>query len=330
MEDDIKVIDTVLLLALPASGKSELRRYLEHLDGAESRERYHLGPSVQLDDYPYVHLMRRIDDELAGLGAARIFFEAPDRGFADGRDWGTLIELVNEDHARLLDLAAPETGGDPVGWLCGRVDRARELVGAPAALAALGRGIREALAGRLAADCATIATDLARGVPESLERRTVVIEFARGGPAGAALPLAGQHGYAYSLSRLSAAILERASILYVWVTPEQSRRKNRERTRPDADGSILFHGVPEHVMRNDYGCDDMEFLLAGSDIRETVRVESRGRIFHLPAARFDNREDLTTFLRAEPGSWGGTDLERLRIGLGGAFESIRRSERARR
>jgi hypothetical protein len=321
--DARKVIDTVLLLALPASGKSELRRYLEHLGADESRARYHLGPSAQLDDYPYVHLMRRVDDELEKLGAARIFFAAPDRGFADARDWGTLIELVNEDHAALLAGEAPDPGGDPAAWLFGRVDRARELVGAPAAFSALAPELRGALAGALAEDAAGLVADLARGLPPSLEGRTVVIEFARGGPEGATPPLAGHHGYGYSLSRLSPAILERAAILYVWVTPEQSRKKNTERAKPGADGSILFHGVPEAVMRGDYGCDDMEHLLARSDVPGTVRVESRGRVFHLSAARFDNREDLTTFLRADPGLWEASpDLERLRAGLGAAFESI--------
>jgi hypothetical protein len=323
------IIDTLLLLALPASGKSELRRYLEHLDEGESRERYGLGRSVQLDDYPYVHLMRRVDDELAGLGAARIFFEAADRGFADARDWGALIELVNEDHAALLHGRGPDPGGDPAGWLFRRVDRARELVGAPPAFAPLDGGLRSAMAARLADEAAALAADLARGIPEALEGRTVVIEFARGGPEGAAFPLAGHHGYAWSLSRLSAAILERASILYVRVTPEQSRHKNRERARPGADGSILFHGVPEHVMRGDYGCDDMEHLLQTSDVPGTVRVESRGRVFRLPAARFDNRADLTTFLRADPAAWGGADLERLQDGLGAAFAALRRGAGAR-
>jgi hypothetical protein len=327
--DERKIIDTLLLLALPASGKSELRRYLGHLGEDESGERYHLGQSAQLDDYPYVHLARRVDDELAALGAARIFFAAPDRGFADARDWGTLIELVNEDHARLVAGTAPDATGNPAAWLFGRMDRAREMVGAPPVFSTLTPDLRRALSGKLAQDCAGIAADLARDVPSTLDGRTVVIEFARGGPEGAAFPLAGHHGYAWSLSRLSSSILERASVLYVWVTPEQSRRKNKERARPGADGSILFHGVPEPVMRGDYGCDDMEHLLATSDIPGTVRVESRGRVFHLPAARFDNREDLTTFLRAEPGNWSTADLERLRAGLGAAFEAIWRLARTR-
>ena len=54
-----EIIDILLLLALPASGKSEVRRYLANLTPAQCRDDFHLGPTVQLDDYPYVHMMRR-------------------------------------------------------------------------------------------------------------------------------------------------------------------------------------------------------------------------------------------------------------------------------
>ena len=59
-----ETLETVLLLALPASGKSEVRRYLNHLTPEQRSGDFHLGPTVQLDDFPYVHMMRRIDDEL--------------------------------------------------------------------------------------------------------------------------------------------------------------------------------------------------------------------------------------------------------------------------
>ena len=61
-------IDTILLTALPASGKSEVRRYLAELDPEAVREGFHMGETVQLDDYPYVHMMRRISEELIQLG----------------------------------------------------------------------------------------------------------------------------------------------------------------------------------------------------------------------------------------------------------------------
>jgi len=47
-----RLIDVLLLVALPASGKSEVRRYLASLTPEQCRDEMHLGPTVQLDDYP--------------------------------------------------------------------------------------------------------------------------------------------------------------------------------------------------------------------------------------------------------------------------------------
>lgn len=63
-----KLLDTVLLLALPASGKSEVRRFMEHLTKKQCENDMHMGETLQLDDYPYVHFMHRIDDEFSKLG----------------------------------------------------------------------------------------------------------------------------------------------------------------------------------------------------------------------------------------------------------------------
>ncbi len=132
-----------------------------------------------------------------------------------------------------------------------------------------------------------------------------MIEFARGGPQGASMPLSPPFGYAYSFACLSDEILRRAAVLYIWVTPEESRRKNDERAKPglEGDASILHHGVPIAVMLGDYGTDDMGWLIEQSDRPSTVRVETRGGVFHMPVARFDNRRDLTTFIREDAKTW---------------------------
>ena len=126
------------------------------------------------------------------------------------------------------------------------------------------------------------------------------------------MPLPAPYGYRYSLSLLDDAILESASILYVWVEPEESRRKNVERAVPgrDGDASILNHGVPEAVMRNDYGTDDLIALLAEGG-GSFVVVEKGDRKFALPTGVFDNRNDLTSFLRQEPSDWSQFELRQL-------------------
>ncbi|MDY0001915.1 MAG: hypothetical protein RBU30_11515, partial [Polyangia bacterium] len=61
-------IDTLLLLALPASGKSEARRFLLNFPLEQRLELFHISDTVQLDDFPYVHFMRCVDEELEKLG----------------------------------------------------------------------------------------------------------------------------------------------------------------------------------------------------------------------------------------------------------------------
>jgi hypothetical protein len=81
------------------------------------------------------------------------------------------------------------------------------------------------------------------------------------------------------------------------------------------------------VMLGQYGTDDMEWLLSQSDRPGTIRVErvveSGGkyttRVFHLKVGRFDNRQDLTTFVRAPREEWKPADIERLHAGLRAAL-----------
>ena len=316
-----KTLDVLLLLALPASGKSEVRRYLAHLTPEQCRDEMHLGPTAQLDDYPYVHMMRRVSQRLRALGRDGVFFDSDDLPMKQPLDWGMLIELLNEDFDDLTARrrVAPASAAS---WLLDRYDAARAKVGAEPAFGALPGDVRAALVAALEDETADLVRERNEGMPESLDGRTVVIEFARGGPHGATLPLPAPLGYRYSLSRLSDAILSRAAILYVWVTPEESRRKNIERTDPNDPGSILHHGVPTAVMMGDYGCDDMAWLIEHSGRPDTVRIEARGRTFDLPVARFDNRVDKTTFVRGEPRDWAPEKVRALHDGLGGALERL--------
>ena len=77
---------------------------------------------------------------------------------------------------------------------------------------------------------------------------TLIIEFARGG----------KQGYAYSLPRLSKEILERAAILYVKVSFDESWRRNVARYEEKQKHSILAHMVPRQTMENFYLNDDWD------------------------------------------------------------------------
>lgn len=308
------MIDTLLLLALPASGKSEVRRYLEHLEPGDVRSDMHLGPTVQLDDYPYVHLMRRTSQELNALGQDPIFFDDDQSPWNDPHDWLTLIHLVNEDFARLQTGEAPDPSANS---LLDRFDRARTLAGTTAPFTGLEPDVRTALEAGIAGDAADLAANLPLERPDGT---TVVIEFARGGPDGADMPLPHPLGYQASVAALDETILDTASILYVWVEPEESRRRNRERAMPgpEGDASILHHGVPESVMFGDYGTDDVAWLESEARRPGTIPIGDHD----LPFARFDNRADLTSFLRSDPAEWDADDVDRVHTGLTSALGSL--------
>ena len=315
------ILDTLLLIALPASGKSEVRRYLKWVAPEARRAEFHLGDQVQLDDFPYVHFLRVIDDALEAERRPRAFYPDLHHGFYEGRDWGTLLRLVSEDYAFVRDPAAPRPSTDASG-LFARIDRARAAVGAPAVFSGLDARLVAALAARLEGEADRLHGELYAHRPASLAGRTVVIEFARGGPAGAAFPLPAPHGYLWSLAHLSPQILERAAVLYVWVTPEESRRKNSARADPNDPGSILHHSVPMAVMTGDYGTCDLGWLMEQSDRPDTVRVEAGGRTFRLPVGRFDNRVDKTSFVRDAPEGWAPADVAALHGGLRSALDAV--------
>ncbi|MBI5211259.1 MAG: hypothetical protein HY927_14900 [Elusimicrobia bacterium] len=315
------ILDTVLLLALPASGKSEVRRYIKHLSQEKRKKDFHMGPSVQLDDFPYVHMMRRVDDELVSRGKARLFFQSPERPFRDPLDWGTLIQLLNEDYEFLTARPCKEPSSAAL-HLFDRIDRASKAVGAPARLAGLDAATRQAVAEPLEKEARELWNERKPGQKIDLKGKTLVIEFARGGPQGSRMPLPAPFGYQYSLAQVSKQLLNKACILYVWVTPEESRRKNADRTDPNDPGSILHHGVPLDVMLNDYGCDDMDWLEAHAERRGTVAVKAHGKTFHLPCARFDNRVDKTSFLRAEAKKWKAGDVRAVHEGLKAALDKL--------
>ncbi|MBI3033188.1 hypothetical protein HYY69_06960 [Candidatus Woesearchaeota archaeon] len=131
--------------------------------------------------------------------------------------------------------------------------------------------------------------------PNVHDDSTVMLECARGGSQNAGFPLL--HGYQNTLRNLDHPILEKAVILYVEVTPEQSRAKNDARYDPNDPNSILAHRVPTGVMERDYGCDDVCWMMeraAQSDHQGFVQAPSG---IYVPIGVLDNRSDLTSFVR---------------------------------
>ena len=122
---------------------------------------------------------------------------------------------------------------------------------------------------------------------ERPEGSSVIIEFSRGDSHG---------GYSRAFRQLSNRILERAVVLYVNVSFQESMRKNRRRFNPQAPHSILEHSLPEEKMRHLYETDDWSELSRRDP--DFLLVKD----LQVPYAVFENEEDYT--------SAGGEELGR--------------------
>lgn len=107
---------------------------------------------------------------------------------------------------------------------------------------------------------------------------TLVIEFARGG----------KDGYTRALPRLSNEILERAAILYVKVSYEESCRRNEARYREKLAHSVLAHKVPDETLDHFYRLDDWDTL---TQERKEGVLDIKG--IHIPFVTMLNEPELT-------------------------------------
>lgn len=323
------IYQTLLLLAFPASGKSEVRTYLT----AKNPEQFHMGPTVQLDDYPYVHLQLLVDEALLQLNQPRVFHHPDPEGqrngpFMDPAELGGLIYLLNDDYKELQQGHA-EQPENPGMRLLERFDSASERAGGKVKFRDMDQQVKEQVAAAINKEAASFFQEKAKNCPKSLNGKTVVVEFARGGPYVESGPVAEGYGYQGTLKHLSRELIKDAAVLYIWVDPEESRRKNRARARPDGHGSILFHGTPESVMTQEYGTCDMAYLIESSAKPDTVHVDCKHGAYDLPVARFDNRTDLTTFLRKPQEEWTQAEIDAIHGGLKEACDRLWKSYQVR-
>jgi hypothetical protein len=130
------------------------------------------------------------------------------------------------------------------------------------------------------------------------DHTTALVEFSRGNEHG---------GYAAALPYLSDDLLRQAALVYVRVSFEESRRKNRRRFNPDRPDSILEHSLPDEKLMRLYRDDDWTTLSDGDPHFLNVRS------IRVPYVVFENEDDATT---------GKPDLlaERLEQVLGRLWE----------
>ena len=263
---------------------------------------FHIGKNLQLDDFPYVWLMRQLDKKLAEMGQPTLYYPDDESPTYDGRVWGVLSILLSEDYQDLVNrnYVSPANAAE---YLFERFDRASVAAGMKPLISLLDEDIRNKIAADLEPEARALLDEKQSQYAEDLSDKTIIIEFSRGGNDGAAMPLTGTFGYQYTYSMLSPDLLKNAAVLYIWVTPEDSRAKNDARFDPNNPGSSINHKTPDKVMMYDYGCDDILYLKEVSEVPGTLTVEAWGQKFHLPVGVFDNREDLTTQFRGPKETW---------------------------
>ncbi len=108
-------------------------------------------------------------------------------------------------------------------------------------------------------------------------RKTVLIEFARGGA----------DGIHEALRHLHDDILASAALIYLRVSYEESLRKNRRRARKGEEDSILYHSLPDAKMEFYYRTNDWEKL----EGKDPSCIDVRG--FRIPYAVFENEPEKT-------------------------------------
>jgi len=99
--DNFKIL---IIIGRPASGKSEIIDFLEHLDSTERQEKYHIAELDVLDDFPMLWMWFEEDHVLSNkLGKPRLFTD--EQGyFLHHYLWDLLVEkLALEYQKRLRD-----------------------------------------------------------------------------------------------------------------------------------------------------------------------------------------------------------------------------------
>lgn len=91
----------LFLIARPAAGKSEIIDYLKRTPETERRTRFHIGPFLELDDFPMLWTWFEEDRILERLGRPRLHTDA-DEDFRYPYLWDVLVERLGLDYARLL------------------------------------------------------------------------------------------------------------------------------------------------------------------------------------------------------------------------------------
>lgn len=114
-------IPLLVLIGRPGAGKSEIIHFLKNAREDERLQRFHVGPFVEIDDFPMLWAWFEEDAILEQMGHPRLHTDAD--GYFIHRDlWNLLIRRLDLEHRKLLadDPAFPERATAIVEFSRGR------------------------------------------------------------------------------------------------------------------------------------------------------------------------------------------------------------------
>jgi len=92
---------TLLLIARPAAGKSEIINYLKNTPKDDRISRFHIGEFTEIDDFPMLWTWFEEDALLEKMGYSRLH-TTPDGYFISQHLWDLLIERISLEYQKLM------------------------------------------------------------------------------------------------------------------------------------------------------------------------------------------------------------------------------------
>lgn len=96
-----QTFETIIVIGRPAAGKSEVLDFIRRTGEAERQRRFHIGPFIEIDDFPFVWETFEIDDILERLGQPRAFTDKK-YFFKGDYVWNLFIERINLEYGKRL------------------------------------------------------------------------------------------------------------------------------------------------------------------------------------------------------------------------------------
>ena len=97
----MKTFKTLLLIARPAAGKSEIINYLKNTSYEDRITRFHIGEFTEIDDFPMLWAWFEEDALLEEMGYPRLH-TTPDGYFLSQHLWDLLIERICLEYQKLM------------------------------------------------------------------------------------------------------------------------------------------------------------------------------------------------------------------------------------